>query len=538
MKRVKEKRTITNKETIADNPYVNVEYCNSIFRKYIYAKGLEGGKQGDGSMLGVSPDGQYFMLKAYNDKYVMQAGNKEGGRFVPSYEWQGISTYEFNKDFEDLTGLFGFPENFGMDDIITEEDIVENKKRGNMKRVKEMARVVRSEQFDMDYCADSFTEVMNGNLHDYGVEAGVCPGNANLSNENLRKFYLKYPTADGKEDTIFFTCKLINGGYRLEDSPMNGAKHLFDAFECPPKTAAQNSPKAVRGFYFNDVIDLADDIMNYFYEKGVPCNDEEDLEESIKRSRKASKKVQEMARVNRASMVNVKNLIQHFKDICDDSFSFKCQANNTVQGARFELTHPDTDAHIVISLTFDPDTKEYSLDDSNEEFDEFTGSLAKGFDDFDADVEDLLNDISYAEMCKDPEYRKEMGLDESKKNKKKSLKERHVGENAKQFEDPNEAFDTWFSFCDAWMVESMINEDDDYDYENDPEDLIYPQVAEKGDVKIFFNAMWNEDENGIEYYIRVENREGELLDEYTSEFGSADELEGDLRRIEHDYIEE
>ena len=479
------------------------------------------------------------MLKAYNDKYVMQEGNKEGGHFVPSYEWQGISTYEFNKDFEDLTDLFGFPENFGLDDIITEEDIIESKKRGNMKRVKEMTRVVRSEQFNMDFCEDSFIEVMNGNLHDYRVVAGRSSGNNEKTMETVRQFYIQYPTKDGDTDSLFFVCKLPpEGGYKLEDKPLNGARHLFDAFECDPKTAAQNSPKAIRGFYFNDVIDLADDIMNYFYEKGVPCNDEDDLEESIKRSRKASKKIQEMARVSRSSMVNVKNLIQHFKDICEDSFSFKCQGNNTVQGARFELTHPDTDAHIVITLTFDPSTKEYSLDDTNEEFDEFTGSLADGFDDYDADVEDLLNDISYAEMCKDPEYRKEMGLDESKKNKKKSLKERHVGENAKQFEDPNEAFDTWFSFCDSWMVESMINDDDDYDYENDPEDLIYPQVAEKGDVKIFFNAMWNEDETGIEYYIRVEDREGELLDEYTSEFGSADELEGDLRRIEHDYIEE
>jgi hypothetical protein len=88
------------------------------------------------------------------------------------------------------------------------------------------------------------------------------------------------------------------------------------------------------------------------------------------------------------------------------------------------------------------------------------------------------------------------------------------------------------------MVESMINDDDDYDFENDPEDLIYPQVAEKNGFKIFFNAMFNEDEDGIEYYIRVEDEEGKLLDEYTSEYGSADELEGDLRRIEHDYIEE
>lgn len=135
-----EKRTITNKETIADNPYVNVEYCNSIFRKYIYAKGFEGGKQGDGTMLGMAPDGkEYFMLKAYNDKYVMQVGDKEGGQFVPSYEWQGISTYEFNKDFEDLTDLFGFPENFGMDDIITEEDIVESKKERKYENLFESA---------------------------------------------------------------------------------------------------------------------------------------------------------------------------------------------------------------------------------------------------------------------------------------------------------------------------------------------------------------------------------------------------------------
>ena len=541
MKRVKEKRTITNKEVLSDNPYVDSEYCNSVFRKYIYAKGLEGGMQGDGvTMLGVGgADGnQYFMLQAYDDKYVMQEGSKEGGRFVPHYEWQGITTYEFNKDFEDLTSLFGFPENFGLDDVIFEEDVVENKKRGNMKRVKEMARVVRAEQFDMDFCADSFAEVMNGNLHEYGVEAGTCPGNANLENPATRKFYLKYPTKDGKEDTIFFTCKIRDGGYKLEDSPMNGARHLFDAFECPPNVAAQNSPKAVRGFYFNDVIDLADDIMNYFADNGVPYHeDEEDLEESIKRSRKASKKIQEMARVSRRDEPKADDYLKSFTEIATDDFGFECETRKCF-GNKFDIPifrngeEKATD-RIIVKVS----ELGYEMEDEKAISDRFKG---QGLDDFENDVNDILNDIMYDLVKDDPEYKKAMGIEESKKgSKKKSLKERHVGENAKQFEDPNEAFDTWFSFCDAWMVESMINDSlGDFDYENDPEEMIYPQVAEKNGIRICFNAMFNEDEDGIEYYIRVEDKDGELLDEYTSEYASADELEGDLRRIEHDYIEE
>lgn len=160
MKRVKERRIFTNKETIVDNPYVDVEYCNSIFRKYIYAKGFEGGKQGDGTMLGVSPDGQYFMLKAYNDKYVMSAGNKEGGRFVPSYEWEGISTYEFDKDFEELKTLKGKDSKFEENIVKIESRLAETFEK-TIKDLQKEGFLKEAKSFDLSFTGKSVNIRLN-----------------------------------------------------------------------------------------------------------------------------------------------------------------------------------------------------------------------------------------------------------------------------------------------------------------------------------------------------------------------------------------
>ena len=408
------------------------------------------------------------------------------------------------------------------------------RKERKVKRVKEMARVVRSEQFNMDFCEDSFIEVMNGNLHDYGVVAGRSSGNDEKTMETVRQFYIQYPTKGGDTDSLFFVCKLPpEGGYKLEDKPLNGARHLFDAFECDPKTAAQNSPKAIRGFYFNDVIDLADDIMNYFYEKGVPCNDEDDLEESIKRSRKASKKIQEMARVSRRDEPKKDDYLQSFVEIATDDFGFKCGENNLFIGGKLNI--PIYRENKCIDKIFIKTSEVgYEMEDEKRLSDRFKG---QGLDEFEDDVNDILNDIMY-DLVKDvPEYKKAMGIEESKKKNKKSLKERRTGEQAKEFEDPNEAFDTWFSFCEAWQAESMIDDRyDDYDYEDDPEDLIYPQYITLDGFTVSFNAMWNEDEDGIEYYIRVDDADKNTIDEFTSEHASANELENDLRIIEKEYV--
>ena len=160
MKRVKERRIFTNKETVVDNPYVDVEYCNSIFRKYIYAKGFEGGKQGDGTMLGVSPDGQYFMLKAYNDKYVMSAGNKEGGRFVPSYEWEGISTYEFDKDFEELKTLKGKDSKFEENIVKIESRLAETFEK-TIKNLQKEGFLREAKSFDLSFTGKGINIKLN-----------------------------------------------------------------------------------------------------------------------------------------------------------------------------------------------------------------------------------------------------------------------------------------------------------------------------------------------------------------------------------------